>query len=108
MKRSQTNLERAQDIANYVKMGPSHQDVIDRCMRHFAEIQAWTEDDQPLPEDAVIKAAHPTRSGNHALYGEAMRLVGAKRSKSALVALVNWLLNERQKLENGGTARYLI
>lgn len=48
--------------------------------------------DQPLPEDEAIKAAHPLRSGRHDLYGEAMRLVGAKHSKAALVELVNWLL----------------
>ena len=50
-------------------------------------------DDRPLPEDDAIKAAIPTRSGRHDLYAEAMRLVGAKRSKRALVELVNWLLH---------------
>ena len=49
-------------------------------------------DDQPLPEDEAIKAAHPTRSGRHKEYAEAMRMVGAKRSKGALVELVSWLL----------------
>ena len=48
--------------------------------------------DKPLPEDAAIDAAHPLRSNRHDLYQEAMRLVGAKHSKSALVDLVNWLL----------------
>lgn len=48
--------------------------------------------DMPLPEDADISAAFPTRTGRHDLYAEAMRLVGAKHSKGALVALVNWLL----------------
>lgn len=48
--------------------------------------------DQPLPEDAEIAAAHPLRSGRSDLYGEAMRLVGARRSKSSLVDLVTWLL----------------
>lgn len=51
-------------------------------------------EDQPIPEDEAIKAAHPTRSGQHETYQEAMRLVGAKRSKGALVELVNWLLVE--------------
>lgn len=51
--------------------------------------------DKPLPEDEAIKAAFPTRSGKHEIYAEAMRLVGAKHSKNALVALVNWLLVER-------------
>ena len=52
---------------------------------------AW-DDDRPLPEDEAIDAAFPTRSGRHDTYQEAMRMVGAKRSKGALVALVNWLL----------------
>lgn len=49
-------------------------------------------DDQPLAEDEEIKATFPTRSGHHDIYGEAMRMVGAKRSKLALIELVNWLL----------------
>jgi hypothetical protein len=65
---------------------------------------AWaddTDDDKPLPEDAEIKAAFPTRSERHDLYGEAMRLVGARRSKGGLVALVTWLLlrAEHQRTE---------
>lgn len=48
--------------------------------------------DQPLPEDEAILAAHPVNTGRHDIYLEAMRLVGAKRSKGALVLLVNWLL----------------
>lgn len=48
--------------------------------------------DQPLPEDAAIRDAHPLRTGRHDLYAEAMRMVGAKHSKGALVELVNWLL----------------
>jgi hypothetical protein len=53
--------------------------------------------DAPIPEDAAIKAAFPTRSGRHDLYSEAMRMVGAKHSKAALVELVNWLLHELEK-----------
>lgn len=49
-------------------------------------------DDRPLPEDGAISAAFPTRSGKHAVYGEAMRMVGACQSKGRLVRLVNWLL----------------
>lgn len=48
--------------------------------------------DAPLPEDDAIRAAHPLRTHDHATYAEAMRLVGAKHSKRALVDLVNWLL----------------
>lgn len=48
--------------------------------------------DRPLPEDKAIHDTHPTVTGNHGIYMEAMRMVGAKRSKGALVDLVNWLL----------------
>ena len=48
--------------------------------------------DSPLPEDDAIALAHPLRSGRHDLYAEAMRLVGARRSKGGLVELVCWLL----------------
>ena len=48
--------------------------------------------DRPLPEDASIESAFPTRNGRHDTYGEAMRLVGARHSKGRLVALVHWLL----------------
>jgi len=64
--------------------------------RTWPEMPAWAtegDDDRPLPEDAAILAAFPTRSGRHDLYGEAMRLVGARRSKGGLVELVNWLLH---------------
>jgi len=56
---------------------------------------AWG--DEPLPEDDAIQAAFPTRSGEHEAYAEALRLVGARRSKSALVELVTWLLVERKR-----------
>ncbi len=54
---------------------------------------SW-DDDTPLPEDEQIKAVHPARTDKrHDLYQEAMRLVGARHSKSGLVELVNWLLH---------------
>jgi hypothetical protein len=64
----------------------------------WPEMPAWaeqTEGDKPLPaEDPKIYRAFPTRSERHDLYGEAMRLVGARYSKAGIVALVNWLLHE--------------
>ena len=57
----------------------------------------WTAEDQPLPEDIAIAEAHPMATGDHSTYMEAVRLVGAKRSKYALVDLVNWLLVEKKK-----------
>lgn len=62
----------------------------------------WSEEDKALPEDSAIKACHPTRSGRHDLYAQAARLVGAKRSKYALVDLVNWLLHRLETEKNGG------
>ena len=60
--------------------------------RELAGAREWSKDDQPCPEDDAIKAAHPVRRGLFAVYDTAMRLVGKKRSKYALVDLVNWLL----------------
>jgi hypothetical protein len=60
-------------------------------------------DEKPLPEDAAIEAAHPMNGGDGARYMEAMRLVGARRSKGALVELVNWLL-ARTALQPEGNA----
>jgi hypothetical protein len=54
-------------------------------------------DDAPQPEDDAINATFPTRTGKHETYGEAMRLVSARRSKGALVGLVNWLLCQRDE-----------
>jgi hypothetical protein len=54
----------------------------------------WTDADLPLPEDEAINAAHPLETGEHKLYAEAVRMVGAKRSKYALVDLVNWLMSK--------------
>ena len=53
-------------------------------------VNPWA--DAPLPEDDEIAAAHPVLSGRDDLYIEAMRLVGARHSKSGLVDLVTWLL----------------
>lgn len=72
--------------------------------RGEAKALEWDEDDLPLPEDNEIRAAHPTRTGRHDLYAEAMRLVGAKRSKGALVDLVVWLLH-RASTSARGVAR---
>lgn len=87
-----------QDIAELVR---GRQDIADKeqasyeqgkadALKLDQDAEAWM--DAPLPEDAEIDRAFPTRSGSHAEYAEAMRLVGARRSKAGLVALVNWLL----------------
>lgn len=73
--------------------------LITRIIKLEAEINRTSKDewdDRPIPEDAEIHAAFPTRSERHDLYVEAMRLVGAKRSKGELVKLVNWLLHRAQ------------
>lgn len=61
--------------------------------------EGFADDDRIIHEDAFIEAAHPTVTKEHTLYVEAMRLVGAKHSKYALVDLVNWLLFRIKCLE---------
>jgi hypothetical protein len=76
---------------------------VEDALRHLARYldgqAAWTEEDQELPEDNEIRDAHPLRTGYHDQYVEAMRLVGAKHSKYALVDLVNWLLYRLSEAE---------
>lgn len=68
--------------------------------REFKSYDGWqVAGDGTLPEDRAIAEAFPTRSGRHDLYATAARLVGAKRSKPALIALVNWLLLRLAKAE---------
>jgi uncharacterized coiled-coil DUF342 family protein len=56
----------------------------------------------PTEED-LIRASHPTKTGRHDLYAEAMRLVGARHAKGDLVDLVTWLLHRAEYHE--GIAR---
>lgn len=67
-------------------------DEIESLRSQLATALDWAADDQAIPEDAAILEAHPLETDRHDLYEKAMRLVGAKRSKGALVDLVNWLL----------------
>lgn len=78
-----------------------HDALITRIVKLEAEIDRTSKDewdDRELrpEEEAAIHAAFPTRSERHDLYAEAMRLVGAKRSKNELVKLVNWLLHRAE------------
>lgn len=59
-------------------------------------------DDKPIPEDADIEAAHPLaqKPPRHDLYAQALRMVGAKHSKYALVDLVHWLLSRYAQLQD--------
>lgn len=62
--------------------------------KYEADLKAWNDaEDKPLPEDGLIEAAMPYNDGDYKRHAEAHRLVGAKYSKSSLVALVNWLLS---------------
>lgn len=58
--------------------------------RYLLDNEEW--DDKELAEDSEIENVHPTKTGDHKTYEEAMRLVGARRSKHGLCELVNWLL----------------
>lgn len=63
----------------------------------------WASDDEPIDEDESINSAHPTKTNLHGVWAKAEQMVSAKRSKFALVALVNWLLQltiaHRQRME---------
>ena len=89
LQRTIASLDEQTDVATLaIKVANEAKSERDKAM-------AW--DDGPLPEDEEIRATHPTRTHLHETYGEAMRLVGATRSKGKLVDLVNWLLVERDK-----------
>jgi len=47
----------------------------------------------------AIAAVHPSRGDTHPLYAIAMRMVGHRHSKAALVHLVHWLLLLNQRRE---------
>lgn len=49
-------------------------------------------DDKPDQWTPLILAAHPMKTGAHEHYATALEMVGNRRSKSELVALVCWLL----------------
>lgn len=51
---------------------------------------AW--DDKPDEFTAAIEKAHPVVTREHQRYALAMRMVGNRHSKGALIDLVNWLL----------------
>ena len=60
----------------------------------IAEAKKWCPDgDEAIKEDDEIKACHPVSGGRDDLYMEALRMVSAKRSKYALVDLVNMVLH---------------
>lgn len=60
--------------------------------------------DESLPEDAAIDAVYPIGNPNadtscFKRYENALRMVGKRRSKYALVDLVNWLLTRAEQAE---------
>jgi len=74
--------------ARSLRVGP----YCEQCRRRGrVDALAWDDTDADEWSEA-IDAAFPTRSGSHDEYEIAMRMVGARRSKGSLVALVNWLL----------------
>lgn len=60
--------------------------------RELKQASTWEEDQFADEWTAAIKAAHPSRSESHEEYGIAMQMVGHRKSKWALLELVNWLL----------------
>lgn len=74
--------------------------------RVFAALQSYKREmlvwaGVPDEWDDAIKAAFPTRSGSHEQYATAMKMVGHRHSKGELVALVNWLLLDRDRAREG-------
>lgn len=61
---------------------------------------AWG--DQADEHSAAIDAAHPVNTGDDATFMRALDMVGARRGKYELVALVNWLLVEQAKAQRVG------
>ena len=71
-----------------------------RCTELLEQVRAltaWEDVDDEWTQ--AIANAHPARSGSHATYAVAMRMVGHRHGKFALVSLVNWLL---VRLARGG------
>lgn len=64
--------------------------------RIVEEMREWSEDDDSVPEDEQIRRAHPLETKDFDTYNEALRMVGAKKSKYALVDLVNWLISKNK------------
>lgn len=64
-------------------------------IRQVAEVDRW--DDELDEWTPAIEEAFPSRSGSHEEYAIAMRMVGNRRSKRELAALVNWLLVRNKK-----------
>jgi hypothetical protein len=80
--------------------GVLYQEILN-LVKKETEARSWAEEDLPLPEDEQIEAAHPLITGRGDLYVEAERMVHAKRSKYALVDLVNWLLARIDNMDSG-------
>ena len=79
------------DLGEYTAFKLLHGRVTSILSRGAAlEEQEWA--DRPDEWTAQIKAAHPMNTGKHEIYATAMKMVGNRRGKFALVALVNWLL----------------
>lgn len=68
-------------------------------LRGSLEQLAGPWNDKEAPNDKEIDAEFPTRSQNHGRFQRAADLVQPRRSKYALIALVNWLLARAEKAE---------
>lgn len=85
-----------------------------RLREFYKEMSGPWADDRPGPFDAEIERAHPARLDNdepydHERYVIAMKLVGTRNSKYALVDLVNWLIKRAEiagRDRPGGPSRF--
>ena len=58
-------------------------------------MSTWADRDDEYTD--AINEAHPTNTNRHDVYEKAMRLVGNRHSKYALINLVNYLLVKAEK-----------
>jgi predicted HAD superfamily Cof-like phosphohydrolase len=72
--------------------GSMHTDMGTSQPKH--SMGTWEDRDDEWSGD--IRDSHPTRTGTHDEWGTAMKMVGNRHSKSALVALVHFLLVEKK------------
>lgn len=70
----------------------------------LAEALRWNDVEDKW--NLVIHESFPTRSGSHTEYALAMEMVGNRRSKGQLVALVNWLLIAWKRAEKERDTAY--
>lgn len=68
-----------------------------KLLAYVDELRGVNWGDREDQHSEAISAAHPVHTGEHKTYATALEMVGNRRSKYALVDLVNWLLADLAK-----------